>query len=50
MLPLEETAAIIDGTEVQEQLAEGVARATEGEKKIMNEETREVKTEIQTDI
>ncbi|KAF8862935.1 hypothetical protein BDZ45DRAFT_702752 [Acephala macrosclerotiorum] len=50
VLPLEETAAIIDGTEVQEQLAEGVARATEGEKKIMNEETREVKTEIQTDI
>jgi hypothetical protein len=46
---LEETAAIIDGTEVQEQLAEGVARATEGEKKITNEETIEVKTEIQTD-
>lgn len=47
---LEETAAIIDGTEAREQLAEGVARATEGEKKIMNEEMREVKAEIQTDI
>lgn len=40
---LEETAAIIDGVEAQEKLAEGVTRATEGEKKvIMSEETKEV--------
>lgn len=38
---LEETAAIIDGEEVQERLAEGVARATEGEKSVMRSETKE---------
>ena len=39
---LEETAAIIDGEEVQERLAEGVARATEGEKKVIMSETNEI--------
>ena len=37
---LEETAAILDGVAVQEQLTEGVARATEYESKMPVDEKR----------
>lgn len=39
---LEEAAAILDGVAIQEQLMEGVARATEHESKVPVRETVEV--------